>query len=84
MPPSVAREKESGERYSVRGHAVATGRWDDFLRTTMNPKLIRDKDVSNLLTWKYSLSNKRPLIVCVDFVALKTANGQARQSKADE
>ena len=47
----------------------------------MNPKLIREKDVSNLLTWKYSLSNKRPLVVRVYFVALKTANGQAGKAK---
>ena len=58
-------------------------RWRGLWKA-MNPKLILDKDVSNLLTWKYSLSNKRPLIVCVYFVALKTAHGQARQSKADE
>ena len=50
----------------------------------MNPTLIREKDVSHLLTWKYSLSNKRPLVVHVYFVALKTANGQHRQSKADD
>ena len=60
---------------------IYRGRWRGLWKT-MNPKLIREKDVSNLLTWKYSLSNKRPLVVRVYFVALKTANGQARQSKS--
>jgi hypothetical protein len=47
----------------------------------MNPKMIREKDVSNLLAWKYSLSNKRPLAVRVYFVALKKQTGKLGKAK---